>query len=91
MEEVNTVPYVVHEGIMTRMERTNHRLFVLCILLLIALFGSNAAWIYYESQWEVVEEVTTTQDVTQSAEADGDIQLKVVGGDYETEVIDEAE
>lgn len=91
MEEVNTVPYVVHEGIMTRMERTNHRLFVLCILLLIALFGSNAAWIYYESQWEVVSEVTTTQDVTQSAEADGDIQLKVVGGDYETEVIDEAE
>lgn len=32
MEELKevTVPYVVHEGEMTRMERTNHRLWMLC-------------------------------------------------------------
>lgn len=49
------VPYVVHEGEMTRMERTNHRLWILCIMLLVALLATNAGWIWYESQWEVVE------------------------------------
>ena len=49
-----TVPYVVHEGEMTRMERTNHRLWILCIMLLVALLATNAGWIWYESQWEVV-------------------------------------
>ena len=36
-------------------ERTIKRLWILIILLVILLFGTNAAWIYYESQWEVVE------------------------------------
>lgn len=49
------VPYVAHEGEMTRMERTNHRLWILCIMLLVALLATNAGWIWYESQWEVVE------------------------------------
>lgn len=45
------VPYVVHEGIVTRLERTNKRLWILCIILIVSLIGSNIAWIYYESQW----------------------------------------
>ncbi len=32
-------------------ERTIKRLWILIILLTILLFGSNAAWIYYESQF----------------------------------------
>ena len=32
-------------------ERTIKRLWILIILLIILLFGSNAAWIYYESQF----------------------------------------
>ena len=47
---------------MTRMERTNHRMFILLILMLFALLGTNAGWIYYESQWEPYTE-TITQDV----------------------------
>ena len=33
-EKKETVAYFVFEGEMTRMERTNHRLWILCILLL---------------------------------------------------------
>lgn len=47
-------------------ERTIKRLWVLIILLVILLFGTNAAWIIYESQFETVE-TTYTQDV----DADG--------------------
>lgn len=45
--KVTPVSYVVFEGEMTRMERTNHRLWILCILLLVVLVGSNAGWLYY--------------------------------------------
>lgn len=35
-------------------DRTIKRLWITIILLVLFLFGSNAAWIYYESQWETV-------------------------------------
>lgn len=57
------VSYIVFESEMTRMERTNHRLFILLILMLITLIGTNAGWLYYESQWETVEETTIRQSV----------------------------
>lgn len=65
MEQQN-IPYFAHEGIMARMERTIKRLWVLCIVLIILLAGSNAAWLLYESQFE--EEQTT---VTQELNSDG--------------------
>lgn len=69
MEELKEkVSYLVFEGEMTRMERVNHRLWVLCICLLVVLIGTNAGWLYYESQWEVVETVETT---TYDANSDG--------------------
>ena len=61
--EQKMIPYFCHEGDMARAERTIKRLWILCILLIILLVGTNAAWIYYESQYEDV--VTTTQEVTQ--------------------------
>lgn len=48
---VPTVPYIVHESMMARQERTIKRLWILVILLILLLFGSNAAWIWYESQF----------------------------------------
>ena len=57
-------------------ERTIKRLWILIILLVVLLFGSNAAWLYYESQF--TDEVIT-QEVTQ--EADNGIN-RFVGGDY---------
>lgn len=72
----NEVPYIVHEGVVARMDRTIKRLWIVIILLIILLVGSNACWLCYESQFEQVEETTT---VTQDAEdgvnnyADGNI------------------
>lgn len=54
------INYAAHEGMMARMERTIRRLWILCIILVLLLAGTNAAWFYYESQF--VDEVTITQD-----------------------------
>lgn len=68
MDQQN-IPYYAHEGIMARMERTIKRLWVLCIVLIILLAGSNAAWLWYESQFED-ESTTVTQELnTDSGDA----------------------
>lgn len=43
-------------------ERTVKRLWVIIILLIVLLFGSNAAWIWYESQFEDVVTETYTSE-----------------------------
>ena len=48
------VPYLVHESAMARMERTIRRLWILLIMLVVLLVGSNALWLWYESQFETV-------------------------------------
>ena len=58
-----TVPYIVHEGMMARAERTAKRLWITILLLIVLLVGTNGMWIWYESQFE---ETTTTIE----AEAD---------------------
>lgn len=62
MEQQN-IPYFAHEGMMARMERTIKRLWVLCIILIILLAGSNGAWVWYESQFSD-ETLTVTQDTS---------------------------
>ena len=53
------VPYIVHEGAVARLERVIKRMWVLVLSLIILLFVSNAAWIWYESQ---IEEIRIEQD-----------------------------
>ena len=77
--ETKDVPYIAFEGEMTRLERMNHKLFVLCLALLIALVGSNVAWIAYESQFETYTETTVTQK--SETNGDGDAVNKFTGGD----------
>lgn len=81
MDSNNQVPYIVHEGIVARMERTIRRLWLLCIIVFVAFVVSNALWIYYESQWEVVQETTSTtnQEVNQDSSFGGN---SFIGGDY---------
>lgn len=55
------VPYIVHEGAVARLERVIKRMWVLVLSLIILLFVSNAAWIWYCSQFEDVE-TTITQE-----------------------------
>ena len=70
------IPYFCHEGDMARAERTIKRLWILCILLIVLLVGTNIAWIHYESQFSDV--VTTTQEVTQDGK---DGVNNFIGGD----------
>lgn len=62
MENEKMIPYFAHEGIVAKMERANRRLWILCIVLILLLAGTNGAWIYYESQF-IEETLTVTQDV----------------------------
>ena len=57
------VPYIVHESAMARMERQIKRLWITILVLIFLLVGTNAAWLYYESQWG-----TVYQEVTQEAD-----------------------
>ena len=64
----NYVPYLVHEGVMVRLERSNKRLWILCIIMFVALVFSNCYWVWYESQWE---DVVTTESYESSADGGG--------------------
>ncbi len=65
-------------------ERTIKRLWVIIILLVILLFGTNAAWIYYESQFSIEETHTEIEQDT-----DGGGNNYVVGGDFNGEAKDQ--
>lgn len=68
-----------HEADMDRMERVNKRIFWAWIVTIVLFLGSWAGFIWYESQWEVVEE-TTTYEVEQSTDHNGSNYF--AGGDY---------
>lgn len=73
----STVSRYAFEATLVSFEATVKRLWIVIIILILLLAGSNAAWIYYESQWEVVE---TYQEVEQ--EADGNGTNNFVGGNF---------
>lgn len=62
-KEINSVPYVVHEGILSRMERSNKRMLIALIIAVTLLFASNALWLYEWTQYDYCGD-TTSQDVT---------------------------
>lgn len=72
------VPYVVHESAMARSERHNKRLWIVILVLIVALLGTNLAWIIYEAQLETVEESTVVEQENSNGDNnyignDGDI------------------
>lgn len=64
-EEKRTEPvsYIAFESMKATMERTVKRLWIIVLVLVILLFGSNVAWIIYESQFETVDSTEINQDV----------------------------
>ena len=68
-----SVPYIVHEASMARMERQAKRLWITVLALIVILVATNGAWIWYESQWG-----TIYQEVTQEANTGTN---NFVGGD----------
>ena len=49
-----SVPYIVHESSMARMERQIKRLWIALIVCIALIFVSNAGWLIYESQFETL-------------------------------------
>lgn len=65
------IPYYAHESAMCRLERANKRLWIIVLILILALVGTNAGWIVYEAQY-------TDEVITQ--EVDTGIGTAVVSG-----------
>ena len=57
-----SVPYIVHESSMARMERHIKRLWITILTLIFLLVGSNCAWLWWNNQWETVESLEITQE-----------------------------
>ena len=61
-ENQNTVvPYAAHEIAIATSERHSKRLWIVILVLIVALIGTNLAWIIYNSQFETVEESTVVE------------------------------
>lgn len=74
-EPTASMPYVVHESEMARAERYFKKLWAVIIILLFMLVATNIAWLWYESQFETVEEIEET--VIEAEQGDG---TNIVGG-----------
>lgn len=75
-----TIPYYAHEAEMARAERTIKRLWITTLILIFLLVGTNAAWLYYENQFQDV--VTTYEAVSEdggTAIANGDGEVNYNG------------
>ena len=60
--KIESVPYIVHESITVKMDRTIKRLWILCLVLITLLVATNIVWVVYESQYEMVTEVSQDAD-----------------------------
>ena len=78
--------YLAFESSQARMERVNTKLWIAIIVLILALIGTNAGWLWWENQWQYVQSDTTIE-----ATQDGGGTNIVGGGDinYGTESQDE--
>ena len=75
------VKYYV-ETLTATMERTIRRLWILAIILVLLLVGTNAAWIWYESQFEEIVVTQKNEDgFNNYVGEDGNIR-NIVGVDY---------
>ena len=59
------VDYLVYEQSQVRTDRVNRRSFIIIIILIVALVGTNAGWIYYENQFT---DISTTYEAEQKIE-----------------------
>ena len=82
---MESIPYVAYESSLARQERTIKRLFIIIILLIFFLVGTNIGWLVYESQFEDVS-TEISQDIDTG---NGDAVVAGIGdvsiGESETE------
>ncbi len=81
-KEITMIPFYAAEYLADRQALTIKRLWIMCMILIFLLVGTNALWLWYESQFEYVE---TTETVEQDIEAemeDGDFTVIGIGDNY---------
>ena len=93
-KDMPPVPFAAHEAALARSERNSKRMWIVILVLILALIGTNLAWIIYENSFEEV--ITTTEeyyDVEQDADGGGDnnsiINGGVINGEAENNVQEE--
>ena len=74
----NNIRFII-ESALAKLEKANVRLWVVVIILIVALVGTNAGWIYYENSFE---DVVVTQEVDAESDGNSDLNINTVGGDY---------
>ena len=84
MNEIN-VPYIAYEAELSRMERMNRRLWIIVLVLIAALIVTNAAWLYYENQFEDVVTVTQESSTEDGGNAIVNNEGSVIYGEGETD------
>ena len=57
------IPFISFESALARLERTNRRLFILCIILILLLLAKNIGWLYWENQFTTTESTEVSQDI----------------------------
>ena len=67
-KDMPPVPFAAHESALARSERHNKRLWIVILVLIGALIGTNLGWIVYESHFE---DVVTTEEIIVDAEENG--------------------
>ena len=81
-QDVVFIPYYVAESMADRQANTIKRLWIMCILLIVLLVGTNALWLWYESQWEYVETTETVEQDIDAEYEDGDFTVIGIGDNY---------
>lgn len=76
------IPYYIAESMADRQSLTIKRLWIMCVLLIILLVGTNALWLWYESQFEYIEDVQTVEQEIEAEMEDGDFTVIGIGDNY---------
>lgn len=63
-EKMAQIPFVAHEGSLTRMERIIKRLVFALVITILLMFASNALWLYAWMQYDYSSDATTTETST---------------------------
>lgn len=67
----SSVPYAVLEDFKETAKANSLKWFIVCLVLIVLLVGSNIGWLVYESQFEDVVEETYTEDYDIEASDNG--------------------
>lgn len=74
------IPFAAHESGMDRMKSANIRLFILCIILIVALVVTNVMWVLYTTRQESAAiTLKSTNGYNNFIGNDGDINYEESG------------